>query len=329
MGPNRTREEESHIHADSVSNSRTLLIVLPSPRGYCAGVEMAIEGLERTLVRFGAPLFAYHQIVHNKHVVASFESRGVHFVDEISEVPIGSAVVFSAHGVAPSVREAAEARQLSVVDTTCPLVTKVHSEAKRYAEKGYSVVLIGHRGHDESVGVMAEASDRAVLVETVQDVDALVLDDPGKVVVLTQTTLGIEDTAEILGRLQLRFPALVTPPKQDICYATENRQRAVASTAREADLVLVIGSQNSSNSNRLVDEARRMGRPAHLIDGPEDIDDQWLVGVSTLVVTAGASVPEPLVQKVVAWIRERHDATVEERTTVVEDVKFRLPVLVR
>ena len=304
-------------------------ILLPRPRGFCAGVDMAIQALERALERFGSPIWAYHQIVHNRHVVASFEARGVRFVDDLVEVPVGSTVVFSAHGVAPSIRVEAAARELRVIDTTCPLVTKVHSEAKRFAEKGFTVVLIGHEGHDETVGVMGEAGDRVVLVETLEDIERLVVEDPGRVVLLTQTTLSVADTAAMVARLKARFPSIVMPPKQDICYATENRQRAVSATAVEADLVLVVGSRNSSNSNRLVDEARRMGTQAHLIDGAEDIDEVWLKGVSTLLVTSGASAPELLVRGVVDWVRGRHDVTVEERATAVEDTRFRLPVLVR
>jgi 4-hydroxy-3-methylbut-2-enyl diphosphate reductase len=304
-------------------------ILLPRPRGFCAGVEMAIGALERALERYGAPLWAYHQTVHNKHVVASFERRGVRFVDDVAQVPMESTVVFSAHGVAPSVRAEAAARRLRVIDTTCPLVTKVHSEAKRFAQKGFTVVLIGHRGHDETVGVMGEVDDRIALVETVDDVDRLVVEDPENVALLTQTTLSVTDTTEVVGRLRARFPRIRVPLKQDICYATENRQRAVIAAASEADLVLVVGSRNSSNSNRLVGEALRVGTPAHLIDGPEEIDEGWLSGVSTLVLTAGASVPERLVQSVASWIGERYTVVVEERTTVEEDVTFRLPVLVR
>jgi len=308
---------------------KCLRVVLPAPRGFCAGVDMAIESLNRALERFGAPLYAYHEIVHNKHVVADFEARGVRFVDDVGEIPEGRVVVFSAHGVSPAVSAEAARRDLLVIDATCPLVTKVHSEARRFAEEGFTVVLIGHRGHDESVGVMGEAIDQIQLVETFDDIDALDVRDAGKVAVLTQTTLSVIDTVGLMAELRARFPALVSPPRQDICYATENRQAAVRHSAPHADLVLVVGSQNSSNSNRLVEEGIRCARPAYLIDGPEDIDERWFVGVTTVVLTAGASVPETLVQSVVDWIGGRYSATVEEHWTAREDVAFRLPVLVR
>lgn len=304
-------------------------VLLPQPRGFCAGVQMAVECLDRVIARYGAPVFAYHQIVHNRHVVASFERRGVRFVDDVTQVPRGAVVVFSAHGVSPEVRAAAEQRCLKVIDATCPLVTKVHTEARRFAGEGYVVAFIGHRGHDETQGVLGEAADRIVVLESVADAESLVLAPQQRLAYLTQTTFSVSETAAIVAALLRRFPHARGPSKSDICYATENRQGAVRQWSRDCDLALVIGSDNSSNTRRLVETGQASGIPAHRIDGAGDIDPRWLRGVDRVLVTAGASVPESLVDEVVGWFADRHPDCVVSRVGETEDVTFRLPVEVR
>jgi 4-hydroxy-3-methylbut-2-enyl diphosphate reductase len=304
-------------------------ILLASPRGYCAGVERAVETVERALELYGAPVYVRKQIVHNLHVVRDLEARGAIFVEEETEVPVGGTVVFSAHGVAPSVHANAEERRLQTIDATCPLVTKVHVQARRYAADGYTVILIGHAGHEEVVGTMGEAPGQIVLVESVEDVDALELPPGAKLAYTTQTTLSVDETAEVIAALRRRFPSIYAPKKEDICYATSNRQWAVKEMLGEIDLLLVIGSRNSSNSNRLVEVARAGGVDAYLIDDESEIDETWLEGVDTVGLTAGASAPEKLVGRVCDWFRARGVTDIEPYKLVTEDVEFRLPVELR
>lgn len=300
-------------------------VLLASPRGFCAGVNMAIESLDLALRLYGPPVYVYHEIVHNKHVVDEFLTKGAVFVNTIDEVPVGSHLLYSAHGVSPTVREEAAQRKLHAIDATCPLVTKVHLEAIRYAERGYTILLIGHEGHDEVVGTMGEAPDSIVLVQTPEDVDALEFPAGTKLAYVTQTTLSVDDANRIISRLKARFPAIDAPPKEDICYATQNRQEAVNLLSQDADLVLVLGSQNSSNSQRLAELARQAGRAAYLIDGPGDLDKRWFDGKETVLVTAGASAPETVVQQVLDYLREHFGATVESRSIRDEEVYFPLP----
>lgn len=300
-------------------------ILLAAPRGFCAGVNMAIESLEIALERFGPPVYVYHEIVHNKPVVEYFTSRGVVFVDQLDQIPLGSNVLYSAHGVSPGVRRAAEQRSLNTIDATCPLVTKVHREAARYAREGYTIVLIGHEGHDEVVGTIGEAPESIRLVEGVEDVDRLRFAEGTKLAYLTQTTLSVDDASRIIARLRERFPQIVGPAKDDICYATQNRQEAVRMLAGQADLVLVVGSRNSSNSQRLAEIARTTGVPAHLIDGPEDIRSEWFSGGETVVITAGASAPEKLVERCVSLLQETYAAEVRTHSVREENVHFTLP----
>jgi 4-hydroxy-3-methylbut-2-enyl diphosphate reductase len=300
-------------------------VLLASPRGFCAGVNMAIESLELALEAFGPPIYVYHEIVHNQYVVGHFRDRGVTFVDDLAEVPQGATLLFSAHGVSPEIRRLARERKLRAIDATCPLVTKVHLEAIKYADAGYTILLIGHEGHDEVIGTMGEAPEAIVLVETPDDVASLQVVDESKVAYLTQTTLSVDDANRIIGRLKERFPKIAAPPKDDICYATQNRQEAVSRLSAEADLVLVLGSQNSSNSQRLAELARERGIAAHLIDGANDIDPAWFAGVETVLVTAGASAPEVVVEACLDWLRDRFDATVEPRSIREESVSFPLP----
>ena len=304
-------------------------IILAAPRGFCAGVNMAIECLDMALNAFGAPIYVYHEIVHNRFVVESFTERGVVFVDELSEVPAGSHLLFSAHGVSPEIREMAKARDLLAIDATCPLVTKVHLEAIRFAKLGYIIVLIGHEGHDEVVGTMGEAPEAIVLVESEEEVDRLEFPADAQIAYLTQTTLSVDDASRIIRRLESRFPQIASPPKQDICYATQNRQEAVRLLAKEADLVLVLGSQNSSNSQRLKEISQELQVPAHLIDGVQDIHSDWFSEVDTVLITAGASAPESVVEDCVDYLQEHHDATVEIRTIREEQVHFQLPIELR
>lgn len=300
-------------------------VLLASPRGFCAGVNMAIEALELALKTLPTPIYVYHEIVHNKYVVDSFRDRGVVFVDEIAEVPVGATLLFSAHGVSPEIRQLAKQRQLRAIDATCPLVTKVHLEAIKYASQGFTIFLIGHEGHDEVIGTMGEAPEAIVLVESPEDVDDLQVADESKLAYLTQTTLSVDDANRIINRLRERFPQIAAPPKADICYATQNRQEAVSVLAGEADLTLVLGSQNSSNSQRLAELSRERGIASHLIDGPEDIDGSWFAGVETVLITAGASAPEVVVEAVLDLLKEKFDATIESRTLREEDVSFPLP----
>jgi len=304
-------------------------LLLAAPRGYCAGVDRAVETVERALELYGPPVYVRKEIVHNKHVVETLRQRGAVFVDDESEVPEGEVVIFSAHGVAPAVHENARRRRLHTIDATCPLVTKVHVEARKFAAEGYTIVLIGHEGHEEVEGTMGEAPDRIVLVETEEDVDRLEVEDPDRVAYLTQTTLSVDETKRIIQRLRERFPNVVGPKSDDICYATTNRQMAVRELARQCDLVLVIGSRNSSNSNRLVEVAREHGAEAHLIDNESQVREEWLEGKRVVGITSGASAPEELVQRLVAWFRARGVAQVEELRTVDENVRFMLPREIR
>jgi len=300
-------------------------IILANPRGFCAGVNMAIESLERSLELFGTPLYVYHEIVHNRPVVERFTKKGVIFVDELSQVPDGSYLLYSAHGVSPAIREESRRRKLHAIDATCPLVTKVHLEAAKFAQEGYTIILIGHEGHDEVIGTMGEAPEAIILVESAEDVEKLQLPADAKLAYLTQTTLSVDDANIVIAALEKRFPQIVGPSKDDICYATQNRQEAVKELAREADLVLVFGSQNSSNSLRLEEIARSLGKAAHLIDGVHELRDEWFEGVQTVLITAGASAPEDVVQDAIAYLEQRFGARVESRTIREEHVRFPLP----
>jgi 4-hydroxy-3-methylbut-2-en-1-yl diphosphate reductase len=304
-------------------------VLLASPRGYCAGVERAVETVERLLDLHGPPVYVRKQIVHNLHVVRDLEARGAIFVESETEVPEGARVVLSAHGVAPSVYANAAQRGLQTTDATCPLVTKVHVEARRYAAEGYTVLLIGHAGHEEVVGTMGEAPEATVLVQSVADAEELELADPDRVAYITQTTLSVDETGEIITALRRRFPNIRAPKRDDICYATSNRQWAVKDMLSEVDLLLVIGSRNSSNSNRLVEVARAGGVDSYLIDDETDIDPGWLDGVRVVGITSGASAPEKLVERVCDWFRTRGVERIEPFQSVHEDVVFRLPVELR
>jgi 4-hydroxy-3-methylbut-2-enyl diphosphate reductase len=304
-------------------------VLLAAPRGYCAGVDRAVQTVEHALEMYGPPIYVRKEIVHNKHVVRELEKRGAIFVEEETEVPEGQMVVFSAHGVAPSVHENAARRSLRTIDATCPLVTKVHVEARKFAETGYTIVLIGHQGHEEVEGTTGEAPGSIVLVETEDDVDTLEVPDPDHVAYITQTTLSVDETTSIISRLKERFPNIVGPKTDDICYATTNRQQAVKELARECELVLVIGSTNSSNSNRLVEVAREHGARSHLIDNHLQVDEAWLEGVEAVGITSGASAPEELVEQLVESFRDRGATEVMELKTVDEDVRFMLPGEIR
>ena len=300
-------------------------ILLAAPRGFCAGVNMAIESLDLAIRAFGTPVYVYHEIVHNKYVVDAFRAKGATFVESLEEVPVGSTLLFSAHGVSPEIRRLARERKLYAIDATCPLVTKVHLEAIRYAKEGYTILLIGHEGHDEVIGTMGEAPQAMVLVESAEEADKLEFPPNTKLAYLTQTTLSVDDANRIISRLRARFPQIANPPKDDICYATQNRQEAIHLLAREADLVLVLGSQNSSNSQRLKELAQESGVPARLIDGAQDIDPAWFDGVGTVLITAGASAPESVVQECISYLQDHFGATVESRSIREEDVHFPLP----
>jgi 4-hydroxy-3-methylbut-2-enyl diphosphate reductase len=304
-------------------------ILLATPRGYCAGVDRAVQTVERALELYGAPVYVRKEIVHNKHVVEQLRARGAVFVESESDVPEGATVVFSAHGVAPSVHANAQTRGLQTIDATCPLVTKVHVEAKKFASEDYTIVLIGHAGHEEVEGTMGEAPANIVLIEDEAGVDALEVKDPEKVAYISQTTLSVDETASVIRRLRERFPAITGPRTDDICYATTNRQAAVKQLARESDLVLVIGSRNSSNSNRLVEVAREHGADSHLIDNESQVQDQWLQGKRVVGITSGASAPEELVQRLVDFFRQRGTDDVRELEVVSEDVRFMLPKAIR
>lgn len=300
-------------------------IILAAPRGFCAGVNMAIASLEAAIELYGTPVYVYHDIVHNRWVVERFQDRGVVFVSEIADVPAGAHLLYSAHGVSPEIRRQATQRGLQTVDATCPLVTRVHQEAARYAAGGYTIILIGHRGHDEVVGVMGEAADSILLIGSAEDVDRLEVQDPEKLVYLTQTTLSIDDADRIIASLRERFPAISGPKRHDICYATQNRQQAVRELASQADLALVVGSQTSSNSKRLAELCRSRGVESHLVDGPGDIHTDWFSADNTVLITAGASAPEDVVQDCVHFLAEHFGATVEPRTVRRERLSFLLP----
>ena len=305
-------------------------LLLAAPRGYCAGVDRAVQTVERALELYGAPVYVRKEIVHNKHVVEQLRERGAIFVDEIDEsVPEGATTVFSAHGVSPTVHAQARERGLSTIDATCPLVTKVHVEAKKFAADGYTIVLIGHGGHEEVEGTMGEAPDNIVLVETEDDVDALEVADPQRVAYISQTTLSVDETRTIINRLRERFPSIAGPRTDDICYATTNRQSAVKQMAVACDLVLVIGSQNSSNSQRLVDVARDYGTESYLIDNAAQVQEAWLEGKRVVGISSGASAPEELVERLVAYFTERGVHDVSEFEVVREDVRFMLPKRIR
>jgi len=304
-------------------------LVLAAPRGYCAGVDRAVQTVARSLELYGAPVYVRREIVHNTHVVEQLRARGAVFVDSETQVPEGATVVFSAHGVAPSVYANARRRALQTIDATCPLVTKVHVEAKKFAADGYTIVLVGHAGHEEVEGTMGEAPDDIVLIETEQDVDQVDVRDPSKVAYISQTTLSVDETRAIINRLRERFPAIIGPRTDDICYATTNRQAAVKQLARECDLVLVIGSRNSSNSNRLVEVAREHGADSHLIDNEGQVREEWLTGKRVVGITSGASAPEELVQRLVDFFVARGTSDVQELEVVQEDVRFMLPKAIR
>jgi len=304
-------------------------LLLAAPRGYCAGVDRAVQTVERALELYGPPVYVRKEIVHNKHVVEQLQERGAIFVDQEGEVPEGQTVVFSAHGVAPSVHANSEARSLKTIDATCPLVTKVHVEAKKFAADGYTIVLVGHAGHEEVEGTMGEAPDHIVLIETEADVDALEVPDPDRVAFISQTTLSVDETRAIIAKLREKFPNITGPRTDDICYATTNRQMAVRQMAGECDLVLVIGSSNSSNSNRLVEVARVHGAESHLIDNETQVREEWLEGKRVVGISSGASAPEELVQRLVDFFRERGTEDVSEFEVVQEDVRFMLPKEIR
>ena len=306
-------------------SSLSPVVLVPRPRGFCAGVIRAVDIVRLALQKLGPPVYVRKEIVHNRHVVDELRSEGAIFIDELAEAPRGATVVFSAHGVSPAVRAEAAALGMKVIDATCPLVTKVHLEAVRYARDGYTVVLIGHREHDEVIGTVGEAPDAIQVIASVEEVDHVKAPEPGRVAYLTQTTLSVDDTRAIVDRLRTRFPALVGPPEQDICYATQNRQNALKIVASRVEVVLVVGSSNSSNSNRLVEVAARAGTRAHLIETAADLDPAWLRGCSRIGVTAGASTPDRLVIAVIEYLRSLGHSTVEEVTIVDEGVRFALP----
>jgi 4-hydroxy-3-methylbut-2-enyl diphosphate reductase len=300
-------------------------IILANPRGFCAGVNMAIESLDRALELFGTPIYVYHEIVHNRPVVERFRKRGVVFVDGIDEIPAGATVLYSAHGVAPAIRQAAVERRLRAIDATCPLVTKVHLEAVRFAREGYTILLIGHEGHDEVLGTMGEAPRNIRLVQDTNDVERLNLPADARVAYLTQTTLSVDDAEVIIAALRRRFPHIVGPSRDDICYATQNRQEAVKALVPETDVVVVLGSRNSSNSMRLAEIAKSCGKRAYLIDSVYEIPDGSFTGGETVLITAGASAPEEVVEECVAYLKQRYGAEVESRTVREEHVSFPLP----
>jgi len=306
-------------------------LLLAAPRGYCAGVDRAVQSVEQALELHGAPVYVRKEIVHNKHVVQQLAARGAIFVEELDDtIPEGAVTVFSAHGVSPAVHADAATRGLTTIDATCPLVTKVHKEAIKFAADGYTIVLIGHAGHEEVEGTMGEVpAGRIALVETEADVDALEIEDPERIAFLTQTTLSVDETRAVIARLRERFPAITGPRTDDICYATTNRQLAVKQMAVECDLVLVIGSRNSSNSNRLVDVARAAGAASHLIDNETQVRDEWLEGARVVGITSGASAPEELVQRLIGFFRARGTERVEEFEVLREDVRFMLPKVIR
>ena len=300
-------------------------VILAQPRGFCAGVERAIEIVERALKKFGPPIYVRHEIVHNRHVVEDLRTRGAVFVDELDEIPPGAMTVFSAHGVARRVEELARERDLPVIDATCPLVAKVHNEGRRYAAQGRDIVLVGHAGHAEVEGTIGQIDGTVHLVQTVEDVAALTVHDPEKLAYITQTTLSVDDTRGIIAALTARFPTIVGPDVRDICYATQNRQQAVRDLARAVDVILVVGSKNSSNSNRLREIGQDLGKPAYLIDDADALRAEWFAGVGSVGVTAGASAPETLVQGVIEGLRRFGPIDISTLAGVAEDVRFRFP----
>ena len=300
-------------------------ILLANPRGFCAGVNMAIDCLDECIRAFGTDIYVYHEIVHNKHVVDRFTAQGVTFVENLDEVPCGSLLLYSAHGVSPAIREHARQRDLRTIDATCPLVTKVHLEAIKYARGGYHIVLIGHEGHDEVIGTMGEAPESITLVECPEDVDQLKFPEDAKLAYLTQTTLSVEEAGAVMRRVEGRCRHIGRPPPEDSCYATTNRQHAVRELIQQSDLLLVLGSQNSSNSRRLMEIGHAAGKPAYLIDGRHELQADWFEGIETVVVTAGASAPEVVVQEVITYLQETFGATLDEVTTREEHVTFPLP----
>jgi len=304
---------------------RELRVVLAQPRGFCAGVERAIEIVERALERYGPPVYVRHEIVHNKHVVEALKSKGARFVDEVDEIPEGAVTVFSAHGVAEAVETSAKGRQLRVIDAACPLVTKVHKEGQRYAARDFEVILIGHQGHPEVEGTMGRIDGPVHLISRVEEVADLRPVDPGKLAFVTQTTLSVDDTRDVIAALRARFPSIVGPDTRDICYATQNRQTAVRKLAMEADVILVVGAENSSNSNRLREIAASTGAPSHLIDSAETLRLEWLDGARTVGITAGASAPELLVQQLIRKLEAHFQVKVETLDGIAENVHFRLP----
>ncbi|MEO5924574.1 MAG: 4-hydroxy-3-methylbut-2-enyl diphosphate reductase [Bryobacteraceae bacterium] len=300
-------------------------IILLRPRGFCAGVVRAIDVVKIALSAYGAPIYVRKEIVHNRHVVDELRAAGAIFVEELTEVPVGERAIFSAHGVAPSVREEAKERKLRVIDATCPLVTKVHLEAKKFAKQGYTIVLIGHKDHDEVIGTLGEAPEATALVSTVEDVDKLEVKDATRVGFITQTTLSLDETRDIVARLREKFPKIEGPAAQDICYATENRQVAVKAVAPLCEMLLVVGSQNSSNSRRLVEVCEQLGVPSYLVDDLSEVKSEWLENINTVAVTAGASAPENLVEELVASLQQRGFTALEEMEVKEEDVRFNLP----
>jgi 4-hydroxy-3-methylbut-2-enyl diphosphate reductase len=320
-----------HNAAEAVDNAPyaclRMRLILSNPRGFCAGVRMAIDVVDQVLAIVDErPIYVYHEIVHNKHVVGRFKDRGVIFVDDLDDVPHGRIIVFSAHGVSPAIREQARSRNLSAIDATCPLVTKVHSEAVRYARQGYQILLVGHKNHQEVVGTSGEAPDATLVVESPEDIPHLPIKDPARLVYLTQTTLSTDDAGVIIDALKRAFPLIKSPPSEDICYATTNRQQAVRQIAPECDLVIVVGSKNSSNSVRLTEIAANVGTPAHLVDDVGELRDEWFTSPDqTVMLTAGASAPEDLVAAICRRMVERHGAQLEQWDVVDEDVEFNLP----
>ncbi|WP_339727339.1 4-hydroxy-3-methylbut-2-enyl diphosphate reductase [uncultured Gimesia sp.] len=300
-------------------------VILANPRGFCAGVNMAIECLEEVIQIFGSSIYVYHEIVHNKYVVNRFTEMGVTFVDEVSEVPESSILVFSAHGVSPQIRQQARDRNIRTIDATCPLVTKVHTEAIKYAEAGYNIILIGHEGHDEVIGTMGEAPESITLIETPEEVAALEFPEDAKLAYLTQTTLSVEEAGQVIRSLKEKYPHIESPPKEDICYATTNRQEAVSELVLQADLVLVLGSQNSSNSKRLMEIGKSAEKPSYLIDGVDEVLPEWLEKSETILITAGASAPEVVVQELIQFLKDQYQAEVENAVIRKESVRFPLP----
>ncbi|MBX9653081.1 4-hydroxy-3-methylbut-2-enyl diphosphate reductase [bacterium] len=300
-------------------------ILLANPRGFCAGVNMAIESLAKAIELFGTPIYVYHEIVHNRYVVDEFRNKGAIFVDSLDEVPHGATLLYSAHGVSPEIRRISKERNLRTIDATCPLVTKVHLEAIKFAKENYRIVLVGHEGHDEVIGTMGEAPDRIDLVESVEDVENLTIPSDAKIAYLTQTTLSLDDASRIIGALKQKYPNIEGPKKEDICYATTNRQEAVRELSPEADVVIVLGSQNSSNSQRLRELAETRGKRAYLVDGASDIKQEWFKPTDKVVVTAGASAPEVVVNECINYLKDHFGASVENRIVREEHVNFPLP----